>query len=343
MKKILLSFFLIFFAFTVKAEEYNLVTNSTASKWTAIDTGSTDITSASGFETTLEDFKISYIKYNSSDNPVTANASEIRVYTNSQLTVENINGETITKVVLNLSRSANITVDGITISPSGNTLTWTGTTDKFVAVPAAQIRITSIDVTTAGDATTIVEAPKFSPAAGTYYSTQDITITTETSGAKIYYTTNGDIPTSSSSEYTEPLKVTSTATIKAIAISGLESSSVVTSGYTIGTTVTAIPVWSDFTNGENIKINASLTAIFQSGQYLYLSDGTENMVVYGTVGKTYENGDVIPAGIEGVKGNYRGLDQLANPVASSFGDATKGIMLNPIEPTLPAVVLAEVN
>jgi Chitobiase/beta-hexosaminidase C-terminal domain len=57
----------------------------------------------------------------------------------------------------------------------------------------------------------------FSPAAGSYNSAQSVTISDETSDTTIYYTTNGITPTTSSSQYTGPITVSSTETLKAIA------------------------------------------------------------------------------------------------------------------------------
>jgi 3-deoxy-D-arabino-heptulosonate 7-phosphate (DAHP) synthase len=63
-----------------------------------------------------------------------------------------------------------------------------------------------------------VAAPSFSPAAGTYNSVQNITITTSTPSTTIFYTTNGTRPTTSSPIYSGPITVSSTSTIKAIAV-----------------------------------------------------------------------------------------------------------------------------
>ena len=84
-----------------------------------------------------------------------------------------------------------------------------------------------------GSAASVVAAPTFSPAGGTYTSAQNVTISTTTSGAIIYYTTDGSIPTSHSSTYTTPISVSSNMTIKAIAVKGGVSSTVVTATYII--------------------------------------------------------------------------------------------------------------
>lgn len=80
-----------------------------------------------------------------------------------------------------------------------------------------------------------VSAPQFSPTAGSYVGAQSISMSTATSGADIYYTTNGTTPDAGSTHYTSPVSVTTTTTLKAIGIkSGLSDSSVTTGTYTIG-------------------------------------------------------------------------------------------------------------
>ena len=86
---------------------------------------------------------------------------------------------------------------------------------------------------TGGSPTITVEAPTFSPEAGTYGRPQTVTMTTATSGATIYYTTDGTTPSSNSTPYTEPITVTTTTTFSAIAILNGISSDVATATFTI--------------------------------------------------------------------------------------------------------------
>jgi N-acetylneuraminic acid mutarotase len=76
--------------------------------------------------------------------------------------------------------------------------------------------------------------PTISPAAGTYTSAQKVTISDATTGATIYYTTDGSTPTTSSSAYSSAIAVSSTETINAIAVaSGYATSAVGSALYTI--------------------------------------------------------------------------------------------------------------
>ena len=80
---------------------------------------------------------------------------------------------------------------------------------------------------------TIVRAPIFSPAGGTYTTAQTVSISSSTSGAAIYYTTDGSTPSSSSTPYTGAITISETTTIKAIAIKDGINSSVSSATYTI--------------------------------------------------------------------------------------------------------------
>ena len=79
-------------------------------------------------------------------------------------------------------------------------------------------------------------APTFSPAGGTFTSAQNVTISAA-EGAKIYYTTNKTVPTTSSTEYSGPITVNETTTIRAIAVKdGYTNSEIAEATYTINST-----------------------------------------------------------------------------------------------------------
>ena len=107
--------------------------------------------------------------------------------------------------------------------------------DYFRIAPGGSLYIWKIVLTySTGPVTPTCATPTFSVAEGTYGSAQNVTITTATEGATIYYTTDGDTPTTSSSVYSSAIAVSSTTTIKAIAVKdGMNNSSVASATYTI--------------------------------------------------------------------------------------------------------------
>ena len=84
-----------------------------------------------------------------------------------------------------------------------------------------------------------------------------MSISDATSGATIYYTTNGTTPTTSSAVYTGPITVSSTETLKAIAVAtGDTNSAVASAAYTI-TSHAATRLNADIhTPGRNLYLRA---------------------------------------------------------------------------------------
>jgi Pro-kumamolisin, activation domain/Chitobiase/beta-hexosaminidase C-terminal domain len=119
-----------------------------------------------------------------------------------------------------------------------------------------------------------VATPTFTPAAGTYSSAQTVTISDTTSGATIYYTTNSTTPTTSSTQYTGPITVSSTETIEAIAASGMTNSAVATATYTIQETQVATPTFNP------------AAGTYGSGQAVTISDATSGATIYYTTDGT---------------------------------------------------------
>lgn len=101
----------------------------------------------------------------------------------------------------------------------------------------SSVNIDDLSITDFGSVSQ-AEAPSFNPIAGSYYETQNVALSSATSGATIYYTTDGSVPTPSSPTYTTAIPVAATTTIKAYAVkSGLTDSSVSIAQYTILPTI----------------------------------------------------------------------------------------------------------
>lgn len=89
------------------------------------------------------------------------------------------------------------------------------------------------------EVTPVVSLPTFNPVSGDYTSPQNVSISCETDGAIVYYTTDGDNPTEESEIYSNPIEVSTTTTIKAIAMKdGMTNSGIATATYNIVEAVT---------------------------------------------------------------------------------------------------------
>jgi len=116
------------------------------------------------------------------------------------------------------------------LNMDGNTVL----TTLQVATTSKRAYVKSITITYGGTTVETVATPTFSPAAGTYYEAQSVTMSCSTPGSTIHYTTDGNDPTTSSSVYSSAIPVSSTTTIKAIATAdGLDPSPVASATYTI--------------------------------------------------------------------------------------------------------------
>lgn len=184
---------------------------------------------------------------------------------------------------------------------------------------------------TPGDVQTTA-APKFELVEGEYGF--EVTITAE-DGADIYYTTDGTDPTAESTKYTAPIEVWAGEewNIKAIAVKDGIASRVVTYSPNVPFLLEDFSPLSDYTAdmipaaGLPIIVKGTMTAIYQSGSYLYLHAGYSNACIYGTQAGKYENGDTFTR-LQGTFVYYNGLPEIKDAVLTA-GD--KGTPVQPSE------------
>ena len=120
----------------------------------------------------------------------------------------------------------------VTFSASNSAPTGGPATVTITGISGNLTQTTSIGVavTTPPAAAT----PAFSLPGGTYSSAQNVTISDSTPGVSIYYTTDGSMPTTASNLYSGAIRLSTTTTIRAIAIdSGYSTSLVASATYTI--------------------------------------------------------------------------------------------------------------
>lgn len=163
-------------------------------------------------------------------------------------------------------------------------VTVSGSSNKFV-----QFKNATFYKNEGGSTTETCAAPTFSPATGTYYEPQSVTLSCTTPGSTIYYTTNGSTPTTSSTQYTSAIPVSETTTIKAIATAdGLDPSPVASATYTIFEPETVTPTYeqsliSGFGKFYYVdKTNPTTSAIWKSNNYGAVASGQISGTKYDT-------------------------------------------------------------
>ncbi len=141
------------------------------------------------------------------------------------------------------SVSIHYTTDGSIPSSTNGTL-YSGpvnisTTTTLQAIASAS-GFTDSNITSAiytiGPPPQQVATPTFSPAGGTYTSTQMVTVSSTTGGASFRYTTDGSTPSETAGTiYSIPVSISTTTTLKVIGFeSGFTDSTVTSATYTFG-------------------------------------------------------------------------------------------------------------
>ena len=207
-----------------------------------------------------------------------------------------------------------------------------GTTNK-------QIVVDNIQWTASAGGSPTVSTPTFSPTAGNYLTTQNITISTSTESATIYYTTDGSDPDNTDTEYTTPIVVSATTTVKAIAYkTDMDPSAIASATYTFPTEVANIAALRAGTTGSTVyKLTGEAVMTFKSSNrnVKYIQDATGGILIDdndGNITTAYNVNDGI-TGITGTLNLYNGMLQFI-PVTDPGVATSTNNTVTPIEATL---------
>ena len=157
-----------------------------------------------------------------------------------------------------------------------------------------------------GTSSSDVSTPVISGTTPFVGSTQ-VSISCETSGASIYYTTDGNAPTISSTLYSAPFTINATTTVKAIAVKNSQTSNVASMLFTALQAISSIAEFNGLAVNDNFKYTGNNLVYIKSnsgGNNHYVQDGSKGMLIYGSLDQTYQPGDVIPGGFTGTRAEF---------------------------------------
>ncbi|MDE6490508.1 MAG: chitobiase/beta-hexosaminidase C-terminal domain-containing protein, partial [Muribaculaceae bacterium] len=169
----------------------------------------------------------------------------------------------------------NRSVTSLTIRPKFNFTT------EGVCIQTMKIYLTERPVATATAAT-----PVILPTDGTIRPNTDITITSETPGATIYYTTDGSTPVpgnASTSVYNSPIHLEKTSIIKAIATAdGMQESNIGARGFEVPIEYTCIAdLLANAVDGVSYTLNSNMTVTYTKLATCWIKDDSGVIKLYG--------------------------------------------------------------
>jgi predicted extracellular nuclease/endonuclease I len=197
----------------------------------------------------------------------------------------------------------------------------------------------------------VVQKVVATPGAGMIKKGDSVTLTTGTTGAKIYYTTDGSEPTVTSTEFTAPILINSDTTIKAVAVKqGLTNSEIKTFAYGVYEgqlrirDIQGVGHYSRFDGGNVTGIEGIVT--FIDGNNIFIQDQlpdtnvntSEGILVYKS-GHTLKVGDVVTVN-GSVKEYYPNNNGVELPITEI--NATT-ITVTASDQTLPAPIVLGVD
>ena len=279
-------------------------------------------------------------------------ANPVRLYKNSEIIVAY--SSPMSEIVFNCNTTAYATSLGksiigtdctvskkvvtVKISPASTNFTISALTD-------AQVRLNSLTVYYVEDDGEVTpsapETPILTPSCS-FLETQEVTISCSSDGATIYYTTDGSEPTQDDEVYSSPLEITTTTTVKAIAVNENGASEIAEATYTKVEAMSiaeAKKAYDEADTDTEVEVfinleNAVVTV--NEGDYLFIQDKTTGINIFKS-SASYAVGTKFTQGIlAGTSSAYNKMHQITN---AEFTDVeTTTVEVAPI-----AVTVAQLN
>jgi hypothetical protein len=171
--------------------------------------------------------------------------------------------------------------------------------------------------------------PLITPASGTYTTPQSVTLADTALGAAIYYTLDGSTPSSASTLYTGPIAVSSSSTLKAVAILAGLTSTTASATYTINASTTPSG------NPPPAPVITPASGTYTSPQSVTLADTAQGAAIYYTVdGSTPSSASTAYTGPIAVSSSVtlKAIAVLAG-LTSTTASATYTISASPTPPS----------
>lgn len=259
-------------------------------------------------------------------------------FTITEIDLSSLGGETATLALLYNTNSKSLavttTTENVTIGDAINTTDKTYKRNIIIPAGTTTLNLTFSNSTSSNArldnlSLVISSAPKeptFSPAAGTYYGIQQVTVSSATEGAtiKVKQSEDGEFETKNSE-----VTITESKTIWAYAEKDGEKSETVSATYVIGTTETSIaPIITAAEaagkDGKPVKYTYTPTPInveYVNGNIAYLHDGTNGIMARSSSNFTWTTGSTIKGYLTGNAELYNGTPSI---YVSAIEDETTG-------------------
>jgi len=236
--------------------------------------------------------------------------------------------QTVTLADSTTGASIYYTLDGSTPTTASTKYTRAITVNQNTTINAIAVATgySSSSVASASYIITLpAAAPTFTPEAGAYGQAQWVTLASATPNPTIYYTTDGSTPSESSAQYTGPIAVSVTTTIKAIAsATGYIESPVASARFTLVSSPRVLTGLASDIVTPAATLNATVHDFDSAGQVWFLW-GTSSTALNSSTEKAtlpaLSGAQIVSAPLTGLAG---GTTYYFQPVASTVGGTSYG-------------------